>query len=640
MIPLTSHDGAADLSVFFEKCFLPNVLKGKNCQYVSSFRTAIRWLAKALGRQPTLRDLSIDAIDAMAKPILDSGAKQGHADVLSSRLRAIWRFAFQIGAVDKLQIRRRPRAPDKATGKPNPEPEAPAGSVRHFFETVYCPQKMLGTTDKAKDDHRRVLRGMRDIFKRDVMLSELSDSLAAQLFDALLARRISNTTVNNYRAKLFSVWRFAYDRGLLNTLPRVEKLKEHIDEPDAWTEDEARRILEAAERLEGSPLAGIPRNKFWKALLLVGYWTALRRGSLLAIERSDVDLENGWLYLPGNKIKNKRGKRFRLGPDALNAIREIWMPPRELLFPWTREISETKRDFRKILQLAGIAPSRRKSMTQMHKWRRTVATLAAMRGGLASAIALLGHSGADVTKRYIDPSKLPGNDATEFLPTLTNSSAALPPTVPKETQDGNEDPEHGDGECSDDSGPGNVGPSGRKPDAPRGDSKAGPDSKDTTSRRAFLKAGLGLFCAFALPKRSHAADPRLQAWLDANGAKLPGFLIAMCNRERQGIKYDESNNDNLRYLTLEQFKPNVILCVIAARSGEVASITAAENATMQSGCQLLAEGASDDRRVAAFFASGDVSAVAPMLSKLAPPEEHWIRHNRPSGCLFYDAGEA
>jgi integrase len=57
-------------------------------------------------------------------------------------------------------------------------------------------------------------------------------------------------------------------------------------------------------------------------------------------------------------------------------------------------------------------------MGQTHKWRRTVATLAASRGGLAAAVALLGHSAPEMTLRYIDPTKLPGNDATELLPAL------------------------------------------------------------------------------------------------------------------------------------------------------------------------------------------------------------------------------
>jgi hypothetical protein len=55
-----------------------------------------------------------------------------------------------------------------------------------------------------------------------------------------------------------------------------------------------------------------------------------------------------------------------------------------------------------------------------HKLRRSVATHTSARAGLAAAIALLGHSGPELTARYIDPSFLPANDATEWLPSLTD----------------------------------------------------------------------------------------------------------------------------------------------------------------------------------------------------------------------------
>jgi hypothetical protein len=59
----------------------------------------------------------------------------------------------------------------------------------------------------------------------------------------------------------------------------------------------------------------------------------------------------------------------------------------------------------------------------MHKMRRTAATLIASKKGVAAASEFLGHSGVEVTKRYIDPSKIPGNDATEILPMVTLAPA-------------------------------------------------------------------------------------------------------------------------------------------------------------------------------------------------------------------------
>jgi hypothetical protein len=38
-------------------------------------------------------------------------------------------------------------------------------------------------------------------------------------------------------------------------------------------------------------------------------------------------------------------------------------------------------------------------------------------------MSLLGHSSPEMTKRYIDPTRLPGNDATDFLPELGDQGA-------------------------------------------------------------------------------------------------------------------------------------------------------------------------------------------------------------------------
>jgi integrase len=275
-----------------------------------------------------------------------------------------------------------------------------------------------------RDDYDRTFRYMRGHFGRDLPLSELSDSLAADFLASLTRQNRQPITVNNHRARLLAVWRMALDRGLVSAVPRVKKLKRFWDEPDAWNEQEAARIVEAAGKLDLLPICGIPANKWWRAFLLVGYWTALRRGSLLELRRADLDLKSGWLYVRPVGIKTRHGKRFRLGADALDAVRQIWMPDRELLFPWRGCRGETRVHFRRILQLAAIPHSQRRSMNQTHKWRRTVATLAAARGGLPAAVALLGHSGPDMSRRYIDPTKLPGNDATQFLPALAFSTCS------------------------------------------------------------------------------------------------------------------------------------------------------------------------------------------------------------------------
>ncbi|MGC4004689.1 MAG: site-specific integrase [Pirellulales bacterium] len=166
--------------------------------------------------------------------------------------------------------------------------------------------------------------------------------------------------------------------------------------------------------------------------MLVAYWTGLRRSSLCKLHCRDVDLKTGWLNVPGDKMKNRRGKRFRLGADAIKALQGIWSAERKYLFPFP----STRHFFRqlgRVMRALGVAPSTRRTATMMHKMRRTVATLAAAKRGLAAACDLLGHGTVEVTKRYIDTSKLPGHDATEFLPTITDANSAPEVKAPERT---------------------------------------------------------------------------------------------------------------------------------------------------------------------------------------------------------------
>ena len=203
----------------------------------------------------------------------------------------------------------------------------------------------------------------------------------------------------------------------------MRKLPEELDEPDAWDENEAGLIVAASSVLrDWRPIRGIRADRYFRAFLLVAWWAGLRRGSLFKIRTADVDLRTGWLNVPARNMKNRRGRRYRLGADAIEAIKAIQKPERKFLFPRPPCDRQFYEYFDELLCAANISPSTRTSMSKLHKWRRTAATCIAATAGIEAASAFLNHSGSEVTKRYIDPTKMPGNDATKILPTL-----AVPP---------------------------------------------------------------------------------------------------------------------------------------------------------------------------------------------------------------------
>jgi integrase len=270
-------------------------------------------------------------------------------------------------------------------------------------------------------------------------LNEQNDALAAEHFRWLRERGLAPATINHHRSGWFAVWNLACQRKLITQAPSVPKFRVHRDVPDAWTADEAARILEAASRIyPGRTAQGIPIGKLWRAIVLVLWYTGLRRGTLLKLRPADVDLQNGWLTVPAAAMKNRTGKRYKLGPDAIEALADIWDPNRARLFPlrWERAADH----FRAVLKLAGIQTSGG-SMSMFHRFRRTVATLVAVKKGLHAAMELLGHSSIEVTLRYIDPRFLPGTDFTDCLPPL--APLDVPMSAAKQADDNPVSPQGG-----------------------------------------------------------------------------------------------------------------------------------------------------------------------------------------------------
>ena len=75
-----------------------------------------------------------------------------------------------------------------------------------------------------------------------------------------------------------------------------------------------------------------------RPLVTVAYWTGLRRGELIGLEWSDVDLERGTIRLRPGKTKNREGRVIYLPPEALATLRA-----------WRRATSAAERASRSVI---------------------------------------------------------------------------------------------------------------------------------------------------------------------------------------------------------------------------------------------------------------------------------------------------
>lgn len=397
------------LTRFYVEEYRPKLIDLMTDQTVRNYDAAVEALHRFYGRHLQLQEID----ETLLNQFLD-GVR---ADVAPRTL-----YAYR-GCIEQIVRAWDAERFPLVTRRVEPLPEPAEGTVRWFFEEYYRPQRMLDCTDRSVVETRRALRSLREHYGRDLALDEQTDALAAEHFGWLRERGIRPPTINSsYRAPWFAVWRFAHELGRVEHGPNAPKLREDLDDPDAWTVDEAARILQAAAEFElpgrATSIDGVPAGLWWRAILLVGWWTGQRRGALLKLRRADVDLATRCVEFPASITKTGRGRRYRLGADAVEAVSAIWQPERELLFPWPFTMKGLSLHFALIVEAAGVPASKRRTLTLFHKWRRTVATHVAARGGLSAAVDILDHSSPRVTERYLDRTMLPGRDASRYLPPL------------------------------------------------------------------------------------------------------------------------------------------------------------------------------------------------------------------------------
>ncbi len=215
------------------------------------------WLEQAIGRPAHVFDLTDARIDAMLRAVRENGFTRSRGLDLAKHLRRLARFAFDRGILSDKPCGRKRRYAG------HDDPAVEGESLRWFFDNVYRAERLIGGTAVNVRDYTVTLRKL-EAFRPGLMLADLSNSLAAQFLNSLLAAGLGPATVNNHRARLGAIWRAARHYGLVSEEPRMRKLKESRDPPDSWSEEELRRIVAA-------PLAmswrrdyhGIDAGKWW-----------------------------------------------------------------------------------------------------------------------------------------------------------------------------------------------------------------------------------------------------------------------------------------------------------------------------------------------------------------------------------------
>ena len=282
-----------------------------------------------------------------------------------------------------------------------------------FYESTYRPQKLLDGSPNTDKQYRIQVNHFARHLGREPTLDDLDDATVADFLRKHAEGRKPPTTNKAYWC-LYALWNLAVDRKLVDDRPTLRPLKEPERAPMAWFLEEIQTLLRACLETKGE-LSGVPGGKWWYAAHWTFWSTGERKGAVLAIERDNVNLARGELLISAESRKGKsRDAVYRLLPQCVAAIREIWLPERKLLFPWPYESSTFYLHYTRLLKRAGL-PSGRHFKPQ--RMRRSFASYLEAAGG--NATEALGHSTRRVTKRsYLDMRICGGQNPAELLPKL------------------------------------------------------------------------------------------------------------------------------------------------------------------------------------------------------------------------------
>jgi integrase len=229
--------------------------------------------------------------------------------------------------------------------------------------------------------------------------------------NAYIKKRLTErttVTVRNERSMLLSLWKHAYESGLIDAMPRgVVRFKIARQPTRAWTVEQLRRAVDATFDMDERYLrCGASRGQMLRAWLLLGYECGARMGDLWSFRREHVDGR----VLRWTQSKTGDPICRTLSTGCVEAIGEMLdRSPDGRILGWVctqRNASRIMRDFLSANGLPGTS-----------KWlRRSGAThLEIERPG--SARLHLGHRSVGLAERaYIDWGQI--RDLTPATPEL------------------------------------------------------------------------------------------------------------------------------------------------------------------------------------------------------------------------------
>lgn len=264
-------------------------------------------------------------------------------------------------------------------------------TFKQFYETIYRPEYSIVYkkprsvvnddsifTHHLKDFHNRMMLGI-----KPVEIAKLHNN-TKQTHSPYTANRVLSLIKHIYVIAA----KHGYMNDHANPAADITKFKEQTRDRFLQS-DELQRLFAALET---------EQNEVFKNYILISLYSGQRRSSILSLRWSQVDLVNGFIYLPDTK----NGEPMQV--PMTNQLRELFKKINhsknsDWVLPSVRSksghLEDPKRPWHELLRRAGIKNLR------LHDLRRTMGSYQAISGASLHIIGKsLGHKSASATQVY------------------------------------------------------------------------------------------------------------------------------------------------------------------------------------------------------------------------------------------------
>jgi integrase len=242
---------------------------------------------------------------------------------------------------------------------------------------------------------------------KPVRVDAITTRTIAQYVAARLAERhgrklkpLSPATINREIRNMRSVLRVAHELKYLAELPKFHFLREPDKLPTFVTPADFAKLYANADAARWPDGGRFDRADWWRGLLLFGYMTGWRIGSMLSLRWADVDLEAATAISRAENNKGRRDVKIPLHPLVVEHLRKLksFSP---VVFAWEHPRRGLFDEFHAIQRAAGVRPEGSKAFYGFHDLRRAFASLNAERMTADALQSLMQHRDYQTTQRYI-----------------------------------------------------------------------------------------------------------------------------------------------------------------------------------------------------------------------------------------------